>query len=196
MEEVRVLSRAVEALRVRETRNERGAALVIVLVAIVVLLPVTLVLATLAIKWQRQSLDYREAISEEFAAEAGFEQARSRIAADGLELEPDQASAFVIEELPNLGVRVRVARESDIVLTQTGRILDSAAAARADLEQTGIDAEGRVVYQFRKLQIYVVRVDVSRRPTLPAVRLYGVVAKLPDDTIEVLGSRLSRGYFE
>jgi hypothetical protein len=64
------------------------------------------------------------------------------------------------------------------------------------LELTGVDAEGRVVYQFRKLEIYVVRVDVSRRPTLAAVRLYGIVAKLPDDTVEILGSRLSRGYFD
>ena len=44
--------------------NSHGAALVVVLLAIAVLLPPTLVLATLALKWQRQSLDYRDTISE------------------------------------------------------------------------------------------------------------------------------------
>ena len=89
-----------------------------------------------------------------------------------------------------------MAREADIVLTQNGRVLEGAAADRADLELTGVDAEGRVVYKFKKLEIYVVQVDVSRRPTLPAVRVYGVLAKLPEDRIEILGTSLTRGYFE
>lgn len=172
--------------------SSRGAALVVVLLAIAVLLPPTIMLATLALNWQRQSLDYRDTISEEFAAHAGFEEARVRIDADGLGLEPDEGSTFVVEEL---GASVHVAREADIVLTQTGRILYGTAAQKADLELTGVDAEGRVVYQFKKLELYVVRVDVSRRPTLPAVRLYGVLAKLPGGGIEVLGQRSTRGYF-
>ena len=181
------------------TRGERGVAVVIVLLAIVILLPLTLVLATFAFEWQRLSLNYRDTISEEFAAQAGFEEARQRIAATGahgLDLEPNEGSTFVVEELEEFGTRVRVAREEDVVLSQTGRILDRAAAGKADLELTGVDAEGRVVYQYRKLEIYVVQVDVSRRPTLPGVRLYGILAKLPEDTIEILGTRLSRGYFD
>ena len=90
----------------------------------------------------------------------------------------------------------RVARTADIVLSQDGRVLEGTAAQRADLELTGVDAEGRVVYQFKRLEIYVVRVDVSRRPTLPEVRVYGVLAKLPDSSIEVLGKSVARGYFE
>jgi hypothetical protein len=180
----------------RKPRDEGGAALIVVLLAIVVLLPLTLVLAKFALEWQRQSLDYRDTISEEFGAHAGFEHARDRIAANGLELEPDQGRSFVVEELAELGIRVRVSREADVVVSHTGSVLDKASAQSADLELTGVDAEGRVVYQFRKLEIYVVRVDVSRRPTLAAVRLYGIVAKLPDDTVEILGSRLSRGYFD
>ena len=187
MEKDRVLSR---------TRNERGVALVLVLLAIVVLLPLTLVLSSFAIQWQRQSLDYRDMISEEFAGQSGFEEARNRVAANGLDLEPNQASTFLVEELAEFGTRVRVSREADIVLSQTGHILDPLAAGDADLALTGVDAEGRVVYQFRKLEIYVVQVDVSRRPSLPAVRLRGVLAKLPENTIQTLGSQLTRGYFE
>ena len=177
--------------------NSRGAALIVVLLAIAVLLPPTLVLATLALKWQRHSLDYRrDTISEEFIAHAGFEEARNRVAGDGLGLAPNEGSAFVVDDLGDLRASVRVAREADIVLTQTGRVLEGVAAERADLELTGVDAEGRVVYQFKKLEIYVVQVDVSRRPTLPAVRVYGVLAKLPGGSIEILGTSSARGYFE
>ena len=176
--------------------NPRGAALVVVLIAIAVLLPPTLVLATLALKWQRQSLDYRDTISEEFVAHAAFEEARNRVAADGLGLAANGGISFVVDHLGDLRASVRVAREPDIVLTLNGRVLEGAAAERADLERTGVDAEGRVVYQFKKLEIYVVQVDVSRRPTLPAVRVYGVLAKLPEDTIEILGTSLTRGYFD
>lgn len=184
MEEARILTRI---------RDAGGAALVIVLLAIAVLLPPTIVLATLALRWQRQAIDYRDTISQEFAAQAGFEEARNRVAADGLDLAAGDGSTFVVEEL---GVNVRVTREPDVVLAQDGRILEGMAASRADLEQTGIDAEGRVVYQFKKLEIYVVQVDVSRRPTLSAVRLYAVLAKLPEEQVEVLGTRIHRGYFE
>ena len=58
--------------RVEEKRllsREDGAALVTVLVAIIVLLPPTILLATLALRWQRQSIDYRDRIAQEFAAE-------------------------------------------------------------------------------------------------------------------------------
>ena len=176
--------------------NSHGVALVVVLLAIAVLLPPTLVLATLALKRQRQSLDYRDTIAEEFIAHAAFEQVRNRVAADGLGLAPNEGSAFVVDHLGELRASVRVAREADIVLTQTGRILEGVAAKRADLELTGVDGEGRVVYQYKKLEIYVVQVDVSRRPTLPAVRVYGVLAKLPGGAIEILGTSLTRGYFE
>lgn len=175
--------------------NERGAALIVVLLAIAVLLPPTLVLASLALKWQRQSLDYRDTISEEFIAHAGFEEARNRVTADGLGLAPNEASTFVVD-VEDQRASVRVDRVADIVLSQDGRVLEDAAAERADLELTGVDAEGRVVYQFKRLEIYVVRVDVSRRPNLFAVRVYGVLAKLPDGSIQVLGKNSARGYFK
>ena len=176
--------------------GERGAALVIVLLAIAVILPPTLVLASLALRWQRQSLDYRDTISEEFIAHAGFEEARNRVTADGLGLAPNEASSFVVDDIDDQRADVRVSRAADIVLSQGGRVLEGTAAERADLELTGVDAEGRVVYQFKRLEIYVIRVDVSRRPNLAGVRVYGVLAKLPDGSIEVLGKSSARGYFE
>jgi len=176
--------------------GERGAALIVVLVAIVVMLPPTLVLTSLAIRWQRQALDYRDTVAEEFVAEAGFEEARNRIASPALGLSPNEATTFRMQDLSGIDASARIAREADLVLTLDGRILDELAAKKADLELTGTDPEGRVVYRFRKLEIYVVQVDVSRRPTLPAVRLHAVVAKLPDASLQILGMSAKRGYFE
>ena len=89
--------------------------------------------------------------------------------------------------IQDLASKARVSRAEDVVLTLDGRVLEGAAATSVDLEQTGTDAEGRVVYQFRKVEIYLVEVDVSRRPSLPSAKLYGVLGKLPDGKLQTLG---------
>lgn len=175
--------------------SERGVALVVVLVAIVVLLPPTILLSALAIRWQRQSIDLRDGIGEDFAAQAGFEEARNRIASATFGLAMNESTSFILEELDELTPDVRIARGEDVVLTLDGRVLSGVAAERADLEQTGTDPEGRVVYQYRKLEIYVVEVEVQRRPTLRAVKLDGVVARLPDGSLQTLGLKTTRGFW-
>jgi hypothetical protein len=82
---------------------------------------------------------------------------------------------------------VRISRAADVVLTLEGRLLEGLSAAGVDLEQTGVDAEGRVVYQFRKVEVYLVEIDVSRRASLPPLKLYGILGKLPDGTLQTLG---------
>ena len=176
--------------------NERVSALIVVLIAILVMLPPTLILAKMAFRWQRQSLVFRDTVDEEFVAHAGFEEARNRLAADGMDLEPNEGRSFRIRGFESHTTSARVAREEDIVLSQDGLVFTGTAASEADLEVAGTDAEGRFVYRYRKLEIYVVRIDVSRRPTLPAIRLYGVIARLPDNTFETLGVTVKRGYFD
>ena len=78
-------------------------------------------------------------------------------------------------------------RADDVVLTLDGRLLEGLAAASVDLERTGVDAEGRVIYQFRKVEVYLVEIDVSHRASLPPLKLYGVIAKLPDGSLQTLG---------
>ena len=151
----------MEEDRTRAVKSERGIALVVVLLAIVVLLPPTILLSALAIRWQRQAIDLRDGVAEEFAAQAGFEEARNRIASATFGLAPNEATSFIVEELNELTPNVRVARGEDVVLTLNGRVLSGAVAERADLEQTGTDPEGRVVYQYRKLEVYVVEVEVK-----------------------------------
>lgn len=173
-------------------RREEGTALVVVLLAIVILLPPTLVLSALAIRWQRQSIDYRDAVSEEFVAEAGFEEARARLSAEGVGMAANESTSFEVDELEGMVARVRVSRTEDVVVTLDGGLLEGIDRGRVDLERTGVDAEGRVVHQYRKLEIYVVEVDVSRRQTLPAVKLHGVLARLPGGELETLGLTLQR----
>ena len=167
--------------------REDGAALVTVLVAIIVLLPPTVILASLAIRWQRQSIDFRDRIAQELAAEGVLEEARARLSGNGIDLAPNEGTTFVPREIDGLDSDVRVSRAEDVVLSLDGRVLEGLAASSVDLEQTGTDAEGRVVYQFRKVEIYLVEIDVSRRASLPPVKLYGVLAKLPDGSLQILG---------
>ena len=176
--------------------REQGSALIVVLLAIVMLLPPTLVLATLAIRWQRQSLDYRDTIGGEFVAHAAFEQMRNRIAGQGLDLAPNEGTSFALEPMGEVEASARVARVDDVIIAQDGRLIERMDDDRVDLDLTGTDAEGRVVYRYRKLELYVVQVDVTRRPTMPAIRLHGIVAKLPDGTFETLGLTLRRGFFD
>jgi hypothetical protein len=185
----------MEENRSRLVSSERGVALVVVLVAIVVLLPPTILLSALAIRWQRQTIDLRDGVEEDFAAHAGLEEARNRIASTTFGLAPNEATAFVLDELGDVTPSVRIAREEDVVLTLDGGVLEGPAAAKVNLEQTGVDAEGRVVYQYRKLEIYVVEVDVKRRPTLRAVKLEGVIARLPDSSVQTLGVKTTRGFW-
>ena len=167
--------------------REDGAALVTVLVAIVVLLPPTVILASLAIRWQRQSIDFRDRIAQELAAEGVLEEARARLSGNGIDLAPNEGTTFVPRSIEGLDSDVRVSRTEDVVLSLDGRLLEGLAATSVDLEQTGIDAEGRVVYQFRKVEVYLVEIDASRRASLPPVKLYGVLAKLPDGSLQTLG---------
>jgi len=175
MEKKRLLSR------------EEGAALVTVLVAIILLLPPTIILASLALRWQRQSIDFRDRIAQELAAEGVLEEARARLSGSGIDLAPNEGTSFVPRRNQGLQSKVRVSRAEDVVLSLDGRLLEGLAATSVDLDATGTDAEGRVVYQFRKVEIYLVEIDVSRRASLPPVKLYGVLAKLPDGSLQTLG---------
>ena len=59
------------------------------------------------------------------------------------------------------------------------------------LEQVGVDAEGRMVYTYRKLELYLVEIVLQRRPSLVPATLRAVMARLPDGSIETLG--ITRG---
>lgn len=174
--------------------RQEGAALVVVLMAIVILLPPTLVLATFALRWQRQSIDFRDTLSEELAARAGLGEARARLAVGSIRMEPGESRSFVPQPIEGIRTDVRVSRSEDVVLAVDGRILEGIEARSVDLNRTGLDPDGRIVYRYRRLEIYLVEVDSARRPSLAAVQLYGVLARLPDATIQTLGVTLDRRF--
>lgn len=203
MEEERagLLSRSARpgsSRRPKGSRSEDGTALVVVLAAIVILLPTTLVLTALALRWQRQSIDLRDLLAEELAADGAFGEARARLASGAgsqrLEIPVGESRSFTphAAAVQDFHIEARVSHEKDVVLSVSGQVLEGLAAERLDLEQTGTDAEGRVIYRFRKVEIYVVEVSVHRRPSLAAVRLRAVLARLPDGTIQVTGVTRSR----
>jgi hypothetical protein len=174
------------------TVSEEGTALVVVLMAIAILLPPTLVLAVLSLRWQQQSLDFRDRMSQELGAQAVFEEARARLLAGDLDVPEGEGRSFEPRAIAGLDADVRVSRAEDVVVTLDGRVLQGIAAGRADLDAMGVDPEGRMVYQFRKIEIYLVAVHVSRRPSLAPARLYAVLGRLPDGSVETLGVTLSR----
>jgi hypothetical protein len=176
--------------------GESGIALVVVLVAIVILLPTTLVLMRFVFQRQQQSMDFRDMTALEFAAEAGFERARLSVADERNGLSPFEGRSQVLSDYPELHVATRVERQQDIVLTQTGTVVEGIRAGEADLSQTGVDAEGRLVYQNRLLEIYLIRVEVRKRASLAGVRRRGVVARLPDGTLQTLGASSTRMFLE
>lgn len=178
----------------RSLRRQDGAALVVVLLAIVILLPPTLVLATLALRWQRQSIDLRDTLGEELAARAALGEARARLAVGSVQMGPSESRSFIPQPIEGIRTDVKVSRSGDVVLSVDGRILKGIAAQNLDLGRTGLDPDGRVVYQYRRLEIYLVEVDSARRPSLAPVRLYGVLARLPDATIQTLGVTLDRRF--
>ena len=135
----------------------------------------------------QQSLAFRDRIAQDLAAEGVLAEARARLSGQGMDLAPSEGATFVPRSIEGIDARVRVSRAEDVVLTLDGRVLEGLAASSADLDLTGTDAEGRMVYQFRKLAIYLVEIDVSARASLPPVKLYGVLAKLPDGSLQTLG---------
>ena len=74
---------------------------------------------------------------------------------------------FQLPELEGMIAEARISRRPDVVLTLDGRILQGSAADDVDVDRAGMDAEGRVVYRYRKLEIYLVQVDVYRRRYQP-----------------------------
>lgn len=176
--------------------NERGMVLVIVLVAIVVLLPLTLLMTSLTISWQKQSIQYRESISQEYAAQAGLAELAQRLSGSGIDLEVEQSTTFQIDPVGEIGrhpPKIRITRLPDAVLSVDGSIL-TAPSEDLDLDETGIDSDGRVFYRYRKLEIYLAEIVVAVGAGRRGVRLYGVLARVGDE-VKLLGVDSERGFF-
>ena len=175
--------------------TERGSALVMVLLMLLVLLPLTLILGRLVMQWQRGATQFVSFAEQEYAARAGFEDALKRLGLNEFDLGVDESTEFKLDGIGAHGARVKVSREADAVLSLEGRVLEGIEATRADLDRTGWDHDLRRVYQFRKLEICRVEVIVPGPRSLAGVRLWGVVVRAPNGPWQRAGLRVDRGFF-
>ena len=175
--------------------SERGSALVVVLLMLLVLLPLSLILARLVMQWQSRATQFTSFVEQEYAARAGFEDALRQLGMNELKLGLDESTEFQLEGFEGHGARVKVSREADAVLSLEGRILEGVEATKADLDQIGVDPDLRRVYKFRKLQVCRVEVIVPGPRSFAGVRLWGVVVRAPNGPWQRAGLRIDRGFF-
>ena len=175
--------------------SEKGSALVIVLVTMMLFLPLAIILTAMVLNWQRQSVNFRDLLSQESAARAGFELAMLRLGRAEIEIDQGKSSTFPLSGLGGPGAQVRIRRQADAVLSLSGRFLEPGEAAEVDLEAVALDADGRQVRLYMKLEVYMVQVSVASRPSLIKVRLRGVLIRLDDGTISPVGLDVERGFF-
>ncbi|HUG53030.1 MAG TPA: hypothetical protein VMR21_05495 [Vicinamibacteria bacterium] len=177
--------------------GERGAALLLVLVALAVTLPLLAVLSDLVWMRQRQVGSFRFNTGGKAAVRGGLEVARARLASGRIALAPDQEEGFSLEEQGFRAVHVRVRREPDAVLTVDGRVLravDVAGGGDPSPDPDAIDDEARVIGEFRRLEVYLVEAECPARRPFGAVRLLAVLGRLQPEGLVSLGVRYDRGY--
>lgn len=185
----------MEETATRNLRNgERGSALVVVLMALVVMLPLALLLMTTAFRAQRQAQSMRDLTALDYAVRAGFADAHLRLAERRIDLAPRSASSYqtVVDDVT---VRVRVERQQDAVLSLDGRVLTGSDADEADVDAKGFDPTMRPVHQFQRLEVFLVesRADQSG---LPTVRLSAVLVRAGSGPLQQAGLVVERGYFD
>ena len=177
-------------------RRERGAALLLVMIALAALMPLALLLSDFAWRRQQQVSARQQDLGGQAAARGGLDLAMGRIQSGRLVLRgPDQSESFELEEPEGRAVRVRVSRQADAVLSVEGRLLAPEDAAMVDLNEIGIDGLGNQVRQYRTLEVYIVEAESPARRPFGAVRLLAAVARLDTGEIYCIGLRYDRGYF-
>lgn len=174
-------------------REERGASLILVLIALAALTPLALILSDLVQMRQRQVGGHQQNVGGQVMVRGALDLAMARLQSRQIALESAQSTQFELEEPPR-PVRVRVSREPDVVLGLDGSVSDPEDAADLDLESLGIDRVGGVVRQYRRLEVYLVEAESPARYPFAAVRLLAVVGRL-DEGVICLGVRYDRGYF-
>jgi hypothetical protein len=176
--------------------KERGAALLLVLIALAALMPLALLLSDFVLRRQRQVNARQQNVGGQAAVRGALDLAMARLQSGGIVLlGPDQSARFELAEPASRLVRVRVSRQRDAVLTLGGRVLGPEDAGDLDLDQLGIDGRGRVVRQYRTLEIYLVEAESPARYPFGAVRLLAVLARPDSGEILCIGARYDRGYF-
>lgn len=174
--------------------SERGSAVMIVVVFLLALMPLAIIVMAVSQQWQRGAVRFRDLSACEYAAEAGIADARHRLAGKRFRLAPDETTRFEVE-VAGRDVRVRADRLSDEVLSLDGEMLATPERSRADLDATGMTGSRRLVYQFRRIEVYLVTAEVYLGAH-DAVRAYGVFIREPNGAVQRVGTHLERGFVD
>ena len=176
--------------------KERGAALLLVMIMLAALMPLALLLSDFAFRRQRQVNARQQDLGGEAAVRGALDLVMARIQSGRLDLRgADQSERFELEEPEGRPVRVRVTRQTNVVLSLDGRLLTPEEAAMVDVGALGIDGLGNVVRQYRPLEVYLVEAESPARRPFGAVRLLAAVVRLDTGEMYCIGMRYDRGYF-
>jgi hypothetical protein len=176
--------------------KERGAALLLVMIMLAALMPLALLLSDFAWRRQRQVNARQQDLGGQAAVRGALDLTMGRIQSGRLDLRgADQSERFELDEPEGRPVRVRVTRQTDVVLSLEGRLLTPEEAAMVDVGALGIDGLGNVVRQYRPLEVYLVEAESPARRPFGAVRLLAAVTRLDTGEIYCIGMRYDRGYF-
>ncbi len=175
-------------------REEKGSALVIVLAALLILTPLMLILSVMVLKWQQQAAELRDLVEMEYTARAGFLSAANQLHMGNIDTPVGATTTLELTDLGDLPTKAQISRDPDVVLSLDGQVLEGLDARSIDLEQTAVDPDMRRVRRYRRLEVYLVDILVTERPTIPGVRLRGILIRTDDGELRQIGLRVDREF--
>ena len=170
-------------------RRERGAALLVVLLALAVLLPLALGLSALVLRRQRQVGRWEAASAGRQAVTGAFEAVRLRVSTGEVGLRVSEIRTWEWREIGAYGVSVRVRRQEDVAIRLDGQI---APAHKAEFGERVIDSDGDSFCPWRRVEVYFVEVEAEGTAGNPSIRLLGGIGRLEGGRTLTLGYRLDR----
>ena len=166
----------------------------IVIVFLLALMPLAIIVMAVSQQWQRGAVRFRDLSACEYAAEAGIAEGRLRLAGNRFRLAPSETTRFEVS-VDGRDVRVRADRLADEVLSLDGEMLATLQRSRADLDATGMTGSRRLVYQFRKIEVYLLTGEVSLG-AYDSVRAYGVFVRDPSGAVHRVGTHVERAFVD
>ena len=174
--------------------SEQGSALIVVVMALVLMLPLAMLLMSTAFRWRQQAQTGRDLTALDYAVRAGYVDAHLRLEQRRINITPTESTAFETE-VDGITVRVRVERQPDTVLSLGGRVLSAIEAQAVNLDVFGFDPTMRRVRQYRRLEVFLVE-SRADRSQLPTVRLSAVLVRAEEGPFQQAGLIVERGYFD
>jgi hypothetical protein len=175
------------------SRGQRGASLIMVLVALAVLTPLALALSDLVMIRHRQATGHRLNIGGQAMVRGGLDVALLRLGSKKILLAPGQRAEFDLGESAR-PVNVTVTRDDDCVLALDGSVIAIEDAGDLDIDGLAIDPVSGAVRKYRRIEVYSIAAESPARYPYAAVRLLAAVGRL-DERVFCLGVRYDRGYF-